>query len=114
MPTAEAIRLARQYTAQRAGNALTEPQAKLYSQSIRRQMGRDGLASFGASDVDRGIDEAGSLIQYAFLTQADAGWSQGVKRAAEILEWLSQADLRPPGSPLHLLAAAAYQVAGYP
>jgi hypothetical protein len=114
MPTAEAIRLARQYTAQRAGNALTEPQAKLYSQSIRRQMGRDGLASFGATDIERGIEEAGSLIQYAFLTQADAAWAQGVKRAAEILEWLSQADLRPPGSPLHLLAAAAYQVAGYP
>jgi superfamily II DNA/RNA helicase len=116
MPTAQAIRLARLYTAQHAGNALTEPQAKLYSQSIRRQMGRDGLVSFGANDIERSLEEAASLIQYAFLTEGDVGTegSQGVKRAAEMLEWLSQADLRPAGSPLHLLAAAAYQVAGYP
>ena len=37
-----------------------------------------------------------------------------VKRAAEILEWLSQSSLKPVGAPLHLLAAAAYQLADYP
>jgi hypothetical protein len=38
----------------------------------------------------------------------------GIKRAAEILEWLSQSSLRPPNAPLHLLAAAVYQLADYP
>ena len=80
-------------------------------------MGREGLATFRPSDIDRALDEAFLLIQYAFLARADpanSSWQEGVKRAAEILEWLSQADLRPGGSPLHLLSAAAYQLAGYP
>lgn len=117
MPTTESIRIASEYQSRHAQTALTEGQAKLYSQSMRRQMGRDGLATFGQADIDRALEEAFLLIQYAFLVRdqrADISWSESIKRAAEILEWLSQADLRPAGSPLHLLSAAAYQVAGYP
>ncbi len=44
----------------------------------------------------------------------DGEWRAGIKRAAEILEWLSQSSLKPPDAPLHLLAAAAYQLADYP
>jgi hypothetical protein len=117
MPTAETIRIAREYQESHARTALTESQAKLYSQSMRRLMGRDGLASFRASDIERALEEASLLIQYAFLVRAgpvNNSWQDGVKRAAEILEWSSLADLRPNGSPLHLLSAAAYQLAGYP
>jgi hypothetical protein len=117
MPTAETIRVATDYLNLHARAALTEAQAKLYSQSVRRQMGREGLATFGSPDIQRAMDEAFLLIQYALLTRgavSETSWQDGVKRAAEILEWLSQADLRPNGAPLHLLSAAAYQVAGYP
>lgn len=117
MPTAESIRIAGEYQHRHGRTALTEAQAKLYSQSMRRQMGRDGLATFGRSDIDRALEEAFLLIQYAFLARTGEATTSGaepIKRAAEILEWLSQADLRPAGSPLHLLSAAAYQVAGYP
>jgi hypothetical protein len=117
MPTAESIRIAREYKEGHARTALSEGQAKLYSQSMRRQMGREGLATFGASDINRALEEAFLLIQYAFLTrtsEADSWGTEAIKRAAEILEWLSQADLRPPDSPLHLLSAAAYQLSGYP
>lgn len=117
MPTAETIRIAREYQDSRAKTALTEAQAKLYSQSMRRQMGREGLATFGPLDINRALEEAFLLIQYAFLTRtagADGSGVEAVKRAAELLEWLSQADLRPVGSPLHLLSAGAYQLAGYP
>jgi len=118
MPTPESIRIAREYQDGHARTALTEAQAKLYSQSMRRQMGRDGLVSFTPSDIARAQEEAFLLIQYAFLVrtnnEANGSWQNSVKRAAEILEWLSRADLRPEGSPLHLLSAAAYQLAGYP
>ncbi len=117
MPTVESIRVATDYLNRHAGAGLSGAQAKLYSQSARRQMGREGLLSFGSADIQRALDEAFLLIQYAFLTRSIAeasSWREGVKRAAEILEWLSQADLRPEGAPLHLLSAAAYQVAGYP
>ena len=118
MPTAESIRIATEYQGDHARTALTESQAKLYSQSMRRQMGRDGLVTFRPSDIARAQEEAFLLIQYAFLVRAEneanVSWQDSVKRAAEILEWLSRADLRPEESPLHLLSAAAYQLAGYP
>jgi hypothetical protein len=100
-----------------AGEALTAPQAKLYSQRLRREMGREGLASFTPGDVDIHLDDAMLLLQCALLERQEdpaGAWRDGVKRAGEVLELLSQSSLKPPGAPLHLLAAAAYQLADYP
>lgn len=111
------IAIARDVRRTLAGSALTEPQAKLYSQRLRRDMSREGLASFSPGDVGVYLDDAMLLLQCAFIErEADptSGWQQAVKRAAEILEWLSQSSLKPPGAPLHLLSAAAYQLSGFP
>ncbi|MCV3242098.1 hypothetical protein ABID19_005736 [Mesorhizobium robiniae] len=100
-----------------ATQALTGSQARLYSQRLRRDMGRDGLASFSGGDVVGLLDEAMLLLESGWLERsADLAspWRTAIKRAAEILEWLSQPDLRPKGAPLHLLAAAAYQLADFP
>ncbi len=90
--------------------------AKLYSQRIRRDMGRDGLVSFTADEVFARLDEAMLLLETAWIERSAGGgeWKPAVKRAAEVLEWLSQSSLRPKGAPTHLLSAAAYQLAGYP
>jgi len=80
-------------------------------------MGQAGLASFTPTDVDAYLDEAMLLLECGLLERAadqTSAWRNGVKRAGEILEWLSQANLKPPGAPLHLLSAAAYQLADYP
>lgn len=117
MANAATIEIARQVRHSLAGSALTERQAKLYSQRLRREMGREGLTSFALGDVDIYLDEAMLLLQCGlFERSADpmSRWRDGVKRAAEILEWLSQSSLKPPDAPLHLLAAAAYQLADYP
>lgn len=117
LANAVTLRLASDVRRGLAGGALTQAQAKLYSQRLRRDMGQAGLASFQADDVGRYLDEAALLIECALLERrADAAgpWRDGVKRAAELFEWLSQPSLRPHGAPLPLLAAAAYQVAGYP
>jgi superfamily II DNA/RNA helicase len=111
------IDLAREVRRELAGDALTPSQAKLYSQRLRRDMGREGLATFTDADVEVYVDEALLLLQCALLERQDAGnanWRRGLKRAAEILEWLSQPSLKPVGAPLHLLAAASYQLADYP
>src|SRR3546814_7371367 len=55
--------------------------------------------------------ESGRLERSADITSP---WRTSIKRAAEIIEWLSQSQLKPPGAPLHLLAAAAFQLADYP
>lgn len=111
------IAIARDVRRAQAGYALTGLQAKLYSQRLRLDVGREGLASFSPSHVRNYLDDAMLLLQCAFIeSESDTsdGWQQGAKRAAEILEWLSQSTLKPPGAPLHLLSAAAYQLAGFP
>lgn len=117
MANAATIAIAREIRESLAGQALTARQAKLYSQRLRRDMGRDGLASFGSGDVAGYLDEAMLLLESGWLERsADIAspWRTSIKRAAEIIEWLSQSQLKPPGAPLHLLAAAAYQLADYP
>lgn len=117
MPTAQTLEIARNLRARLAGDALTQRQAKLYSQQVRREMGQAGLRTFRAQDVGSYLDQALLLLDCALLERQEdlaGSWRDGVKRAAEILEWLSQRDLRPAEVPVHFLAAAAYQVAGYP
>lgn len=117
MASAATIEIVREVRRRLAGSALTERQAKLYSQRLRRDMGQDGLASFMPGDVDFYLDEAMLLLQCGLLERgADTTsvWRNSIKRAAEILEWLSHSSLKPAGAPLHLLAAAAYQLADYP
>jgi hypothetical protein len=117
MPSPETIRLLAEIRGTLAGSSLTERQARLYSQRLRREMGRPGLATFTPADVRTHLDEAMMLLECALIERNAAPngpWRDGVKRAAEILEFLSQSDLRPPGTPMHLLAAGAYQVAGFP
>lgn len=118
MATEATIAIARTFRQTHAGGALTARQAKLYSQRLRRDMGRQGLTGFGeGDDIQRYIDEAMILLECALLegdNNSEGGWQDGVKRAAELLEWLSQPSIKPAGTPLHLLAAAAYQLAGFP
>ena len=117
MTNAATIAIAQEIRENLAGQALTAPQAKLYSQRLRRDMGRDGLASFGPGDVASYLDEAMLLLESGWLERSadiTSPWRISIKRAAEIIEWLSQSQLKPPGAPLHLLAAAAYQLADYP
>lgn len=117
MPTAEALRIIGDVGAVYATSALTPRQAKLYSQRLRLEMGQQGLATFAPGDVYSYLGEAVLLLDFALLeaaaTEGD-NWKKGVRRAAEILEWLSQPGLKPQGVPVHLLSAAAYQLAGYP
>ncbi|MBB4633277.1 DEAD/DEAH box helicase [Sphingosinicella soli] len=117
MANAATLAIAREIRENLAGQALTARQAKLYSQRLRRDMGRDGLASFGSGDVAGYLDEAMLLLESGWLERSadiSSPWRTAIKRAAEIIEWLSQSQLKPPGAPLHLLAAAAYQLADYP
>ena len=117
MPTPETVRIVKEVRRTLAGKALTEHQAKLYSQRLRRAMSREGLVSFSPGDVPIYLDEAMLLLQCALIERrADpsSAWREAVKRAGEILEWLSQSQIKPAGVPMHFLSAAAYQLAGYP
>lgn len=117
MPSEAVLTIARTIRANLAGSALSPLQAKLYSQRVRRDMGADGLTSFSPAELTARLDEACLLLEAGWLERSadkSRAWTQAVKRAAEVLEWISHAALKPPEAPIHLLSAAAYQVAGYP
>jgi hypothetical protein len=87
MANAATIAIAREIRESLASQALTARQAKLYSQRLRRDMGRDGLASFGPGDVAEYLDEAMLLLESGWLERsADIAspWRTSIKRAAEI------------------------------
>lgn len=117
MSSKAVLDIAERIRADLAGSALSPLQAKLYSQRVRRDMGAEGLPSFSAVEMTARLDEACLLLEAGWLERsADEGraWTHAVKRAAEVLEWISHAALKPTKAPIHLLSAAAYQVAGYP
>jgi len=117
MPSEAVLRIAESIRTTLAGSALSPLQAKLYSQRVRRDMGADGLASFSPAELTARLDEACLLLEAGWLERAaedGRSWTDAVKRAAEVLEWISHASLKPAEAPIHLLSAAAYQVAGYP
>jgi hypothetical protein len=117
MPNAAALQTIVQIRTALAGRALTPQQAKLYSQRLRLDSGGVGLSSFSSDEANQRLDDALLLLQTGLIERsANPGgdWRASIKRAAEILEWLSQDRLKPKGVPLHLLAAGAYQAAEYP
>src|SRR4051812_6842173 len=102
MPTAETVRRLAEIRTSLASSSLTTRQAKLFSQRLRRQMGQPGLPGFRPGEVGTYLDEAVLLLECALIERsvnANGPWRAGVKRAAEILESLSQTDLRPTGVP---------------
>lgn len=115
-PSRETLDLANEIQAEMAGNSLIPSFAKLYSQYTRLQERRPGLSRWRANESASRLDDAMTLIETCLIRQ-EAGlrdWRDGMRRAGELLEWLSHPELNPDSLPIHLLSAAAYQLAGYP
>src|SRR5687767_1746522 len=117
VPDSKTVALAGELRKRLAAVRLTPAQAKLYSQNVRRRLGRPGLSSFGPADVGDRVDEA-RLLLCAALAERDAepsgDWRHSVKRAGELLEWIAHGRTVDDGFPAAILAAGAYQLAGFP
>lgn len=95
---------------------LTVDLARLYSQHVRLRTGQGQLPSFTADEGARRLIDAVRLVDASFAARdrGDADWRTGLRRAAEVLEWLAHPETNPEGLPLSLLGAACYHLAGYP
>jgi hypothetical protein len=115
-PTSETIELARGLRERLAGSGLIPSFAKLYSQHTRLRAARPGLPGWREREASIRLSDAVRLLEAAFIEREAGGdnWQYGVRRAGELLEWLSHPELNPSRLPIRLLAAAAYQLAGYP
>lgn len=116
-PSEETQALARQVRESSVQSDLTPELARLYSHHTKLQYNQTGLPSWSDEEAQARLDEACRLIDAA-LIERDAAqnndWIQGMRRAGNLLEWLAHPSVVPEHIPAHLLAAAAYQLAGYP
>lgn len=99
-----------------AGSQLSVDLARLYSQKTRIHTGQKGLRTWHADEAFQRLQDAETLIEIAFLHREQdlKTWRKYWQRAAEILEWLADANASPPNVPIAFLSAAVYQLAGYP
>jgi DEAD/DEAH box helicase len=115
-PSEEVIALATELQNSLAGSRLTPAIAKLYSQHTRLRAGTEGLKGWREDEAGERLNDAIRLIEAAFIKREarETDWRNGMLRAGEILEWLSHPQLNPNNLPIRLLAAAIYELSGYP
>ncbi len=115
-PSRETLNLAGELRESLAGTTIPKTIAKLYSQHTRLGAGQSGLVNWLETETAECLDYALRLLEAAFAERegGNESWRESVRRAGEILEWLSHPQLNADGIPTRFLAAAAYQLAGYP
>lgn len=115
-PTTETLALAAQLRQNLVGRGLPPDLAKLYSQHTRLLASQPGLSGWRLDEATARLQDAILLLEAGFVEREgrEDRWIESLRRVGEILEWLAHPELNPEQLPLHLLAAAAYQLAGYP
>lgn len=92
--------------------------ARLYSQNELLKQERPGLPTWSTEEARFRLDDAAKLLEAASIEQEygypKEYWQTSLRRAGEILEWLSHPQMELVTIPVRLLAAAAYQLASYP
>ena len=110
------LNAARGFLLQNGGRALTPAVAKLYSQHTRLTADRPGVNFWRVGEASDRLADAAHLIDASLVMKGadDRDWRLGMRRAGEILEWLSHPQFELHYVPTRLLSAAAYQLAGFP
>jgi len=115
-PSAETVTLVSQLVESLVGSGLPPALARLYSHHTRLRETRPGLMSWSQSEANSRLDDVVRLLEAASVQRQteDDQWQKTVLRAGEILEWLPTTDTNSEEISTRLLAAACYQLAGYP
>jgi hypothetical protein len=116
MQGSEILGIANSIQEELAGGSLTRTFARLYSQHTKLRLRQPGLASWTSAEAMHRFEDAMRLVDVS-LVQKQSGiehWQPAMRRAGELLEWLSHPSINENGLPFHFLSAAAYQIAGYP
>ncbi len=115
-PSIETQQLAIQLTEDLASASLPPIFAKLYSQHTRLRESQPGLNLWGDQEAIDRLNDALRILEAAFVEREAESevWRNSMRRVGEILEWLSHSEMNLGYLPSRFLAAAAYQLAGYP
>lgn len=112
----DTIRAATETLSRLAPERLRPSDARLYSQHSRLRHGQPGLPSWQSSDGVARVADAAQLLHAGMLLReiGSPDWRTCVRRAGELLEWLSHPGIQLKDIPTRLLSAAAYGLAGFP
>lgn len=115
MLDAEQLEAARELQGTIGASGLPPILARLYSEHTLLSSRQAGLPSWSERETRARVRDAIQLLDAASTLReaGDRGWRAAMRRAAEILEWLSHPTLAREMVPTSLLAAAGYQLAGY-
>ena len=93
---------------------LTPSAAKLYSQRSRIISEQPSLTSWRINEANERLDDAVRLIEASFIKReaGDVKWQLGVRRAGELLEWLSLPEFKLENVPVRMLAARGLSSSG--
>ena len=97
-----------------AGPSLSRGIARLYSHHTRLRAGTAGLSSWTNDEFLARLSEAEKLLVAGIALADSSEHRRYLRRAGEIFEWLATTTPTGMPAPVVLLAAAAYQLAGYP
>ena len=115
-PSEETITLVSELVESLVSSGLPPFFARLYSHHTRLRENRPGLMSWGENEAHSRLNDVIRLLEAASVQRQinEPEWQITVRRAGEILEWLSSTDINSEEISTRLLAAACYQLAGYP
>jgi len=115
-PSTETVTLASQLVESLVSSGLPRDFARLYSHHTRLRENQPGLMSWSQTESNSRLDDVIRLLEAASVQRQtdDTQWQKTVLRAGEILEWLPIRDTNSEEISTRLLAAACYQLAGYP
>jgi DEAD/DEAH box helicase len=97
-----------------AGPALSLGIARLYSQHTRLRSGTSGLSTWNTKELFARLNEGEKLLVAGMAAADSLEHRRYLRRAGEIFEWAATSSPAEVPIPVVLIAAAAYQLAGYP
>ena len=97
-----------------AGRTLSRGIARLYSHHTRLRSGTSGLPTWSDRELFSRLNEGEKLIIAGLATSPEnIEYRRYLRRAGEIFEWAATSLSSETTVPVNILAASAYQLAGY-
>ena len=110
----DSLDLIQEFGERMAGPVLSRGIARLYSQHTRLRAGTNGLSSWTDAELLARLGEGEKLLVAGIAAADSLDHRRYLRRAGEIFEWAAATSPTEMPIPVVLLAASAYQLAGYP
>lgn len=110
----DSLEMIREFGEHTAGAAISRGIARLYSQHTRLRAGATGLSTWTTKELATRLNEGEKLLVAGMAIADNSEYRRYLRRAGEIFEWAAVSSPTDMPVPIVLLAASAYQLAGYP